>query len=220
MPLAAPRAGLVHVPINPLLKRGQVAHILADSGAAMLLTQAARAATLEAGDVPQGVPVMTEAGRAMPYPGRRPIPMRWRRSSTPPARRGGPRGDAEPCQSLVRRGIGRPLPEAGPMTGCWACCPSASIMARTSCFRPGSPGRGRAARLSDPARRGEGCCAPRCDDAGGGAAALDAVAGYRLAAGGRRLDPAADQFGGALTPRLVRGCGRCSRRRTSMRCTA
>ena len=33
MPLAAPRAGLVHVPINPLLKRAQVAHILADSGA-------------------------------------------------------------------------------------------------------------------------------------------------------------------------------------------
>ncbi|MBY0304539.1 MAG: acyl-CoA ligase (AMP-forming), exosortase A system-associated [Sphingomonas sp.] len=52
LPLAAPRAGLVHVPINPLLKRGQVAHILADSGAALLVTQAARAATLEAGDVP------------------------------------------------------------------------------------------------------------------------------------------------------------------------
>ncbi len=33
MPLAAARAGLVHVPINPLLKRAQVAHILADSGA-------------------------------------------------------------------------------------------------------------------------------------------------------------------------------------------
>ena len=33
LPLAAARAGLVHVPINPLLKRMQVAHILADSGA-------------------------------------------------------------------------------------------------------------------------------------------------------------------------------------------
>jgi acyl-CoA synthetase (AMP-forming)/AMP-acid ligase II len=33
MPLAAPRAGLVHVPVNPVLKRAQVAHILADSGA-------------------------------------------------------------------------------------------------------------------------------------------------------------------------------------------
>ena len=33
LPLACARAGLVHVPINPLLKRAQVAHILADSGA-------------------------------------------------------------------------------------------------------------------------------------------------------------------------------------------
>src|SRR5688500_7860707 len=31
LPLAAARAGLVHVPINPLLKRLQVGHILADS---------------------------------------------------------------------------------------------------------------------------------------------------------------------------------------------
>lgn len=54
MPLAAVRAGLVHVPINPVLKRAQVAHILADSGAALLLTQPMRAGLLEAGDVPQG----------------------------------------------------------------------------------------------------------------------------------------------------------------------
>ncbi|OYY66213.1 AMP-binding protein [Sphingomonas sp. 28-62-11] len=52
MPLAAPRAGLVHVPINPLLKRAQVAHILADSGAGLIITQHARASTLEPGDVP------------------------------------------------------------------------------------------------------------------------------------------------------------------------
>ena len=38
MPLAAPRAGLIHVPINPALKRAQVAHILHDSGARLLLT--------------------------------------------------------------------------------------------------------------------------------------------------------------------------------------
>ncbi|OYX93931.1 MAG: AMP-binding protein, partial [Novosphingobium sp. 35-62-5] len=37
MPLAAVRAGLVHVPINPLLKRAQVTHILGDSGAALLI---------------------------------------------------------------------------------------------------------------------------------------------------------------------------------------
>lgn len=51
MPLAAPRAGLVHVPINPLLKRAQVAHILSDSGARLLVTQEMRASMLEAGDV-------------------------------------------------------------------------------------------------------------------------------------------------------------------------
>ena len=31
LPLACARAGLVHVPVNPLLKRAQVAHILADT---------------------------------------------------------------------------------------------------------------------------------------------------------------------------------------------
>lgn len=52
MPLAAVRAGLVHVPVNPLLKRAQVAHILSDSGARLLLCNAARASTLAEGDVP------------------------------------------------------------------------------------------------------------------------------------------------------------------------
>ncbi|MFM5893307.1 MAG: acyl-CoA ligase (AMP-forming), exosortase A system-associated [Novosphingobium sp.] len=52
MPLAAPRAGLVHVPINPLLKRAQVKHILADSGAVLLVGTAARLASLEGDDVP------------------------------------------------------------------------------------------------------------------------------------------------------------------------
>ena len=47
MPLAAARAGLVHVPVNPLLKRAQVAHILRDSGAKLLVTQKARAAMLD-----------------------------------------------------------------------------------------------------------------------------------------------------------------------------
>ncbi|HMG47484.1 MAG TPA: acyl-CoA ligase (AMP-forming), exosortase A system-associated [Allosphingosinicella sp.] len=50
LPLAAARAGLIHVPVNPLLKRLQVAHILADSGASLLLSAGARLATLEAGD--------------------------------------------------------------------------------------------------------------------------------------------------------------------------
>ncbi|MET0308511.1 MAG: acyl-CoA ligase (AMP-forming), exosortase A system-associated [Sphingomonas sp.] len=60
MPLAAPRAGLVHVPVNPVLKRAQVAHILADSGARVLVTQAARIAALEPGDVPADCRIVTE----------------------------------------------------------------------------------------------------------------------------------------------------------------
>ncbi|MEG3177591.1 AMP-binding protein [Sphingomonas sp. RB3P16] len=60
LPMAAPRAGLVHVPINPMLKRAQVAHILADSGAALLLTQAARRDTLESGDIPAGCASLLE----------------------------------------------------------------------------------------------------------------------------------------------------------------
>lgn len=62
MPLAAARAGLVHVPINPLLKRAQAAHILADSGASLILGNTARLASLEAGDVPQGCTSVEEAG--------------------------------------------------------------------------------------------------------------------------------------------------------------
>ena len=50
MPLAAARAGLVHVPINPLLKRSQVAHILTDSGAELLVGNHGRLVTLEPGD--------------------------------------------------------------------------------------------------------------------------------------------------------------------------
>lgn len=46
MPLAAVRAGLVHVPINPLLKPAQVAHIMNDSGARVLMTSEGRAGQL------------------------------------------------------------------------------------------------------------------------------------------------------------------------------
>ncbi|MBW6525593.1 AMP-binding protein [Sphingomonas sp. RHCKR7] len=67
MPLAAARAGLVHVPINPSLKRAQVAHILADSGAALLLTHAPRAATLE-GDVPAGCALHLDVGEGDALP--------------------------------------------------------------------------------------------------------------------------------------------------------
>ena len=60
LPLAAARAGVVHVPINPLLKRAQAAHILADSGTRLLIGTAARIETLEEGDVPAGCTVMSE----------------------------------------------------------------------------------------------------------------------------------------------------------------
>ncbi len=46
LPLACARAGLVHVPVNPLLKRAQAAHILADSGARLLIANQARLASL------------------------------------------------------------------------------------------------------------------------------------------------------------------------------
>jgi acyl-CoA ligase (AMP-forming) (exosortase A-associated) len=61
LPLAAARAGLVHVPINPLLKHAQAAHILADSGARLLLGTSARLATLDASDLPSTCRVVGEA---------------------------------------------------------------------------------------------------------------------------------------------------------------
>jgi acyl-CoA ligase (AMP-forming) (exosortase A-associated) len=61
LPLAAARAGLVHVPINPLLKRAQAAHILADSGARLLLGTGSRLSSLEPGDLPPGCAALGEA---------------------------------------------------------------------------------------------------------------------------------------------------------------
>ncbi|WP_336977016.1 acyl-CoA ligase (AMP-forming), exosortase A system-associated [Altererythrobacter fulvus] len=61
LPLAAARAGLVHVPVNPLLKHAQVAHILADSGARLLMGNAARLSSLGESDVPEGCVPMEEA---------------------------------------------------------------------------------------------------------------------------------------------------------------
>ncbi len=50
----------MHVPINPLLKHAQVAHILQDSDARLLLGTPARLATLTPGDVPAGCAVLGE----------------------------------------------------------------------------------------------------------------------------------------------------------------
>ena len=59
-PLAAARAGLVHVPINPVLKHSQAAHILADSGAKLLIANSARLESLEQGDLADAKPVALE----------------------------------------------------------------------------------------------------------------------------------------------------------------
>jgi acyl-CoA ligase (AMP-forming) (exosortase A-associated) len=67
LPLACARAGLIHVPVNPLLKRLQVAHILADSGASLLLSANARLATLEPGDLPPGCTALDEEESATLY---------------------------------------------------------------------------------------------------------------------------------------------------------
>lgn len=60
LPLACARAGLVHVPANPLLKRAQLAYILADSGARLLIAGASRAGTLEKGDRPADCALLIE----------------------------------------------------------------------------------------------------------------------------------------------------------------
>ena len=61
LPLAAARAGLVHVPVNPVLRRAQAAHILADSGAKLLIANQARIDSLEAGDLAAAKAVPLEA---------------------------------------------------------------------------------------------------------------------------------------------------------------
>jgi acyl-CoA ligase (AMP-forming) (exosortase A-associated) len=74
MPLAAPRAGLVHVPINPLLKRAQVAHILADSGARALIGTTARLTTLHAEDIPSDCETHSEDDTAAALTGGQCLP--------------------------------------------------------------------------------------------------------------------------------------------------
>jgi acyl-CoA ligase (AMP-forming) (exosortase A-associated) len=68
MPLAAVRAGLVHVPVNPLLKAAQVAHIMADSGARVLITNAGRAGTLNTSPERGGGPAKLVEGYVQNVP--------------------------------------------------------------------------------------------------------------------------------------------------------
>ncbi|MBB3980433.1 acyl-CoA ligase (AMP-forming) (exosortase A-associated) [Sphingobium fontiphilum] len=74
MPLAAPRAGLVHVPVNPLLKHAQVAHILFDSGARLLIGTESRIATLGAEDIPPDCATHREDDAACAMTGGEAIP--------------------------------------------------------------------------------------------------------------------------------------------------
>jgi acyl-CoA ligase (AMP-forming) (exosortase A-associated) len=64
LPLACARAGLIHVPINPVLKRTQVAHILADSGAKVLISGEDRARTLTSDDRPKECSLLIEDEQA------------------------------------------------------------------------------------------------------------------------------------------------------------
>ena len=64
MPLAAARAGLIHVPINPVLRRMQVAHILADSGAKLLISHQSRIETLGKSDLADAKPISLEDRRS------------------------------------------------------------------------------------------------------------------------------------------------------------
>ena len=63
LPLAAARAGLVHVPINPVLKHAQAAHILADSGATLLVANRARLESLNQGDLANSKAIALEEWR-------------------------------------------------------------------------------------------------------------------------------------------------------------
>ncbi len=66
LPLATARAGLIHVPINPVLRRAQAAHILADSGARLLIANQARLDGLAAGDLADAKPIALEDWREGP----------------------------------------------------------------------------------------------------------------------------------------------------------
>ena len=60
LPLATARAGLVHVSVNPVLRRAQAAHILRNSGARLLIANQARIETLAAADCADAVTIALE----------------------------------------------------------------------------------------------------------------------------------------------------------------
>ena len=92
LPLATARAGMIHVPINPVLRRAQTAHILADSGARLLIANRARLDTLPLVDR-RGLPAPIRSGSGGP----RGAHLHFRVHGQAEGR------DAQPCQPLVRR---------------------------------------------------------------------------------------------------------------------
>ena len=149
LPLACARAGLVHVPVNPLLKRAQVAHILADSGARLLISGKARLATLGRGrPARKAAPAVAEEEGAALLAGDDGLPpsgadpdelaaLLYTSGST-----GRPKGVmlSHANMWLGAVSVAHYLAPDAPRTGCSACCRSASTMARTSCSRPGRRG--------------------------------------------------------------------------------
>src|SRR3546814_730185 len=121
MPLAAPRAGLNHVPVNPVPKRAKVAHILPHNAAPLAVTQPARGATFATGElsvtsrIGQGAKVWRHGGMAGAA-GAQPRRPRGKLASQDAPRlrdaaRGAARG-ADPCagQSGAQARAGRPYP--------------------------------------------------------------------------------------------------------------
>ncbi len=75
LPLAAARAGLIHVPINPFLRHAQIAYILQDSGARVLISTQQRVDTLEAGDRPEDCMIMLDETMAVAGESLPPLPL-------------------------------------------------------------------------------------------------------------------------------------------------
>ncbi|KVD86526.1 AMP-binding protein [Burkholderia sp. ABCPW 14] len=83
--LGAAAAGVVFVPINPILKPDQVNHILADSGARGIVTSSLRARIL-GDDVLATIPyvILTDTKTQAPTPSSRTTYLRWMQADAPP----------------------------------------------------------------------------------------------------------------------------------------
>lgn len=83
--LGAAAAGVVFVPINPILKPDQVNHILADSGARCIVTSSLRA-RIPGDDVLATIPyvILIDAKTQAPTPSSRTTYLRWTQADAPP----------------------------------------------------------------------------------------------------------------------------------------